>query len=114
MSISGAKFPVLKDLDKFVFADTTVDEGQLVERADLALEQRQIMQRVEHEIFPLIGAGMPGDDVSAAGNHHRVDITADQNFAMTVGGRHGIIGPAIAHQRQRTDPARLLLARVVG
>ena len=26
--LSGAKFPVLKDLDKFVFADTTVDESQ--------------------------------------------------------------------------------------
>src|SRR5258708_25527964 len=26
--IGGAKFPVLKDIDKFVFADTPVDEGQ--------------------------------------------------------------------------------------
>ena len=26
--ISGAKFPVLKDLDSFVFADTPVDQGQ--------------------------------------------------------------------------------------
>ena len=31
--IGGAKFPVLKDLDKFVFADTTVDEGQVRELA---------------------------------------------------------------------------------
>ena len=31
--ISGAKFPVLKDLDKFIFADTTVDEGQIRELA---------------------------------------------------------------------------------
>ena len=31
--ISGAKFPVLKDLDKFVFADTTIDEGQVRELA---------------------------------------------------------------------------------
>ena len=31
--ISGAKFPVLKDLDKFVFADTVVDEGQVGELA---------------------------------------------------------------------------------
>jgi hypothetical protein len=29
----GAKFPVLKDLDKFVFADTTVDEGLVRELA---------------------------------------------------------------------------------
>ena len=31
--IVGAKFPVLKDLDKFVFADTPVDEGQVRELA---------------------------------------------------------------------------------
>jgi len=31
--IGGAKFPVLKDLDPFVFADTPVDEGQLREHA---------------------------------------------------------------------------------
>ena len=31
--IGGAKFPVLKDLDKFVFADTSVDEGQVRELA---------------------------------------------------------------------------------
>jgi DNA replication protein DnaC len=29
----GAKFPVLKDLDTFVFADTPVDEGQVRELA---------------------------------------------------------------------------------
>ncbi len=31
--IGGAKFPVLKDLDTFVFAETPVDEGQLRELA---------------------------------------------------------------------------------
>ena len=31
--IGGAKFPVLKDLDKFVFPDTPVDEGQVRELA---------------------------------------------------------------------------------
>jgi hypothetical protein len=31
--IAGAKFPVLKDLDKFVFTDTPVDEGQVRELA---------------------------------------------------------------------------------
>ena len=29
--IAGAKFPALKDIDKFVFADTPVDEGQVRE-----------------------------------------------------------------------------------
>src|SRR5260370_20265474 len=31
--IGGAKFPVLKDIDKFVFADTPVDEEQVRELA---------------------------------------------------------------------------------
>ena len=31
--ISGARFPVLKDLDSFVFADTPLDQGQLRELA---------------------------------------------------------------------------------
>ena len=31
--ISGAKFPVLKDLDTFVFSDTTIDQGQVRELA---------------------------------------------------------------------------------
>jgi DNA replication protein DnaC len=31
--IGGAKFPILKDIDKFVFADTPVDEGQVRELA---------------------------------------------------------------------------------
>lgn len=31
--IASAKFPVLKDLDSFVFADTPVDEGQVRELA---------------------------------------------------------------------------------
>ena len=31
--LSGAKFPVLKDLETFAFADTTVDEGQVRELA---------------------------------------------------------------------------------
>jgi DNA replication protein DnaC len=32
--ISGAKFPVLKDLDSFIFGDTPVDEGQVRELAN--------------------------------------------------------------------------------
>ena len=52
--------------------------------------------------------------VGAAGDHHRVDVAADQHLAMAVGGRHRVVGAAIAHQRQRADPARPLLAGVVG
>ena len=41
--IGGAKFPVLKDLDKFVFADTPIDEGQVRElAAGLRLPQHRL------------------------------------------------------------------------
>ena len=57
---------------------------------------------------------MAGDDVGGARDHHLVDVAADQNLAVAVGGRHRVVGAAIAHQRQRADPARLLVAGIVG
>jgi hypothetical protein len=72
------------------------------------------MQRVEHKVFPLVGPHVPGDDVGTAGDHHRVDIAADQHLAMAVDGRHRIVIAAIAHQGQRADPARLLVVSVAG
>ena len=43
--ISGAKFPVLKDLDSFVFADTPVDQGQ-VPSSRPALPGRQVQRHL--------------------------------------------------------------------
>jgi hypothetical protein len=71
----------------------------LVESADFALKQSQVMQRVENEVLALVGAWMTGDHLSAAGDHHLVDVAADQNLAVPVGGRHRVVGAAIAHQR---------------
>ena len=56
---------------------------------------------------------MPRDDVGAAGDRHLMDVTADQHLAVTVGGRYRVIIAAVAHQGQRADPARLLVAGVV-
>src|SRR5262245_5273365 len=51
--IGGARFPVLKDLDSFVFADTPVDEGQIHELATGAFldQQRNVV---------LVGGPDPG------------------------------------------------------
>ena len=87
---------------------------RLVESADLLFEQGQVMQRVEDEVLALVGARMTRDHLGPAADHHLVDVAADQNLAVTIGGRHRIVGAAIAHQRQRADPARLLLAGIVG
>jgi transposase len=86
----------------------------LVERADLAFQQGQVMQRVEHEVLVRVGTRVPGDLLAGAGDHHFVDITADQDLAMSVCGRHRIVVAAIAHQRQRADPRRLLFAGLIG
>ena len=63
----------------------------LVERADLPLQQRQIVQRVEDEVLALIGARMTRDLLGAAGDYHLVDIATDQHFAVAIGGRHRVV-----------------------
>src|SRR5207237_540154 len=56
----------------------------LVESADLLFEQRQVMQRVEDEVLALVGARMTGDHLGPAGDHHLLDIAADQEMARRV------------------------------
>ena len=73
---------------------------RLVESADLLFEQRQVMQRVEDKILALVGARMTRDHLGPAADHHLVDVAADQNLAVTIGGRHRIVGAPIAYQRQ--------------
>src|SRR5271168_4004839 len=86
----------------------------LVESADLLFQQRQVMQRVEDKVLALVGARMTGDHLGPAGDHHLVDVAADQNLAVAVGGRHRVVGAVIAHQQLRTDPTCPLLTGVVG
>jgi hypothetical protein len=56
---------------------------------------------------------MPGDHLGSTGDHHRTDAAADHHFTVAIGGRYRVVGAAIAHQRRRADPARLLLAGVI-
>jgi hypothetical protein len=72
------------------------------------------MQWVEHEVLVRVGTRVPGDLLAGAGDHHFVDVTADQDLAMPVCGRHRIVVAAIAHQRQRADPRGLLFAGLIG
>ncbi len=92
----------------------TGQRGGLVERVDLLLDQRQVVQRIEHEVLPLVGAGMPGDDLRAAGDDHLVHVAADQHLAVPEARRHRVVVAPVAHQRQRGDAARPLLAGIVG
>jgi hypothetical protein len=85
----------------------------LVERIDLLLDQRQVVQRIEHEVFPLVGAGMPGDDLRPAGDHHLVHVAAHHHLAVAKACRHRVVVAPVAHQRQRGDGRGHLLAGIV-
>src|ERR1700732_540264 len=65
----------------------------------IVFEQSQVMQRVEDEVLALVGARMTGDHLGPAGDHHLMDVAADQNLAVAVGSRYRVVGAAIAHQR---------------
>ena len=74
--------------------------------ADLVLDQRQVVQRIEDQVLALIGAPVPDDHLGRAADHHLIDGAADQHLAMTVGYGHGVVVVAVAHQRQRAHPTR--------
>jgi hypothetical protein len=86
----------------------------LVQRADLPLQQRQVVQRVEDEVLALVGPGMTGDLRGAAGDYYFMDITADQHLTMAILGRHRVVVAAVTYQRQRVDPCGLRFTGIVG
>jgi DNA repair protein RadC len=52
-----------------------VQGSRLVQGARLLLKQRQVMLRIEDELAATVDAGMAGDLVRAADDHHLVDVT---------------------------------------
>src|SRR5947207_10811218 len=52
---------------------------RLVESAELAFEQSQIMQRVEDKALAFIGARMTGDPRGSTGSHHLMALAADSH-----------------------------------
>src|SRR5580658_4337606 len=76
--IGGAKFPVLKDLDKFVFADTAVDEGLVRELATgkthlcIAVASAVIRARARGRFFNLVDLVNQLEQEKAAGRTGRL------------------------------------------
>lgn len=54
------------------------------------LDQRQIMGRIEDDVFPLPAWRMMGNDVAAAADHDLIVIVTDPDVVLDVGVRHGI------------------------
>ena len=88
--------------------------GCLVQGRRLLLQQGQVVDGVEHKIIPLVGAVMAGDDLGPAADDHPVHVAFYQNVPVPVGHRRRVIVGLVPDQRQRTHPARLLLAGVIG
>src|SRR5271154_2113318 len=72
---------------------------RLIQRADLLLDQRQVMDRVEDHVLAVITPWMAGDDLPAAADHDLIDIAPYPDIAMAVGDGHRIIVGLIANQR---------------
>ena len=67
----------------------------------------------KNEFVPLVGAGVPGDDVGSTADDHLVHVAPYQHLPMPVGHRCRVVGGPVPHQGQGTDPARPLVAGVV-
>ena len=85
--------------------------SRLIQRVGLLLQRRD--SAPDRRRSPL-ARRVPGNHLCGATDDHLVDIAADQHLAMAEPCGDGVIGAAIAHQRQRTDPPRALVAGVVG
>ena len=74
--------------------------GCLIQCVRFPFQQRQVVQRIEDQLFPLVAAAMTGDLLAAATDDHFPDIAFEQHFAMTIRHRHRVGVRAVAHQRQ--------------
>ena len=84
----------------------------LIQGGDLLFQQRQIVDRIEDHIIPLVRTGGPGDDPAAATDNHLMDIATDPDLPVAVGDGHGIVIRPVAHQRQGADPRALPVAGI--
>ena len=57
---------------------------------------------------------MAGDDLGSAADHHCVDVAPYQDVPISVGHRHRVVVGPVPDQGQRTHPACLLVAGIIG
>jgi len=88
--------------------------GSLIQRVDLLFDQRQIMQRIEDDVFPFPTAGMTGDDLAASADHHFVHIAPDPDLPVAIGDRNRVVVGLVADQRLRRHSGAGLVASIEG
>ena len=89
-----------------------LERRRLVERVRLALNQRQIVQRIGDEHAGPVAARMPGDLLAPAQDHDLLDEALRHHVLEAIGRRHRVVVRPIADQRRRRDPPATLLARL--
>src|SRR5207302_9460522 len=87
---------------------------RLVQRADLLLDQGQIVDWVEDHVLAVIAPGMASDDLPAAADHDLIDIAPYPDIAMAVGDRHRLDVGMLEAERLRTHLSCRLFAGIKG
>ena len=85
---------------------------RLIQGADLLLQQRQVVHGIEDHVLAVVAPGVARDDLTAAADHHLVDVAPDPDVAVPIGDRHRVVVGLVTHQRLRADPPGRLVAGV--
>ena len=86
----------------------------LIQSIDLAFDQRELVDRVEHHVLARVAPRMARDHVPAAANHHVVGIDPQPDILMAIGHGDRVIVGVVADQRLGTHPAAGLCAGLIG
>ena len=57
----------------------------------LALDQRQVVDRIEDHVLAFRTAGMACDDLATAADHDLVDVAPDPDVAVAAGDGHRVV-----------------------
>lgn len=76
-----------------------LERSGLIQRIDLLLDQRQVMDGIEDNVFPVPAPRITGNDLATAAEHHLIDIAPNPDVLMAVGDRHGIVLGLVADER---------------
>lgn len=96
-----------------LFGQVPFRQGRgLVQRIDLALDQREVVERVKDHVLAIVTTRVSGDHLPATTDHDLIDIAADPDILVAIGDRDRVIVGVIAHERLGADPSTRLVASI--